>query len=240
MKLTKILLVFSTFLLNHAFSQTIKDIDGNVYKTTTINKMQWMTSNLAVKKFNNGEKITHAQSEQEWLFASANKTAAWCYYEDENGIDTKTILYNWYAVVDPRGLAPVGSHVPSTIEWKGFINSLGGVMDTPRKIVSKTGWETNQKYEEHVANAFNAKPVGSRYVNLTPMSHWYDGQSKGKYTNFWTSTSWNEKSTNDYAYRIGLAYNYPTIIHEMGDNFAGTLNLKGNGYSVRCVLDFIP
>lgn len=240
MKLVKILMLVSSFVLNFSMAQTVKDIDGNVYKLTTINKLQWTTSNLSVKRFKNGEKIMHAQTEQEWLYASKNKLPAWCYYEDENGVDTKTILYNWYAVVDPRGLAPMGSHIPTVSEWDDFINTLGGENVTPRKIMAKTGWETNQNFEEHPANVFNAKPVGSRYANLSPTTHWYDGKSKGKYTNFWTSTSWNQDLKLEYAYRIGLAHNYSSVINELEDGFAGTLNVKGNGYSVRCVLDFIP
>ncbi len=240
MKLVKILMLVSTFVLNFSMAQTVKDIDGNVYKLTTINKLQWTTSNLSVKRFKNGEKIMHAQTEQEWFYASKNKLPAWCYYEDENGVDTKTILYNWYAVVDPRGLAPMGSHIPTVFEWDDFINTLGGENVTPRKIMAKTGWETNQNFEEHPANVFNAKPVGSRYANLSPTTHWYDGKSKGKYTNFWTSTSWNQDLKLEYAYRIGLAHNYSSVINELEDGFAGTLNVKGNGYSVRFVLDFIP
>ncbi len=83
-------MLVSTFVLNFSMAQTVKDIDGNVYKLTTINKLQWTTSNLSVKRFKNGEKIMHAQTEQEWLYASKNKLPAWCYYEDENGVDTKT------------------------------------------------------------------------------------------------------------------------------------------------------
>ena len=49
-----------------------------------------------------------------------------------------------------------------------------------------------------------------------------------------------ENFQHEYAYRIGLAHNYSSVINELEDGFAGTLNVKGNGYSVRCVLDFIP
>jgi hypothetical protein len=34
-------------------------------------------------------------------------------------------LYNWYAVNDPRGLAPTGWHVPSDDEWTILTNYLG-------------------------------------------------------------------------------------------------------------------
>jgi len=240
MKIVIFLFVASILSLSFAFAQTVKDIDGNMYKLITINKLEWMTSNLSVKRFKNGEKIMHAQTEQEWYYAYQNEISAWCYYEDENGVDTKTILYNWYAVVDKRGLAPTGTHIPTVFEWTGFVNSLGGANATPRKIMAKSGWETYQHFEEHTANIFNAKPVGSRYVSLSPMSHWIDGKSKGKYTNFWTSTSLNQDLNPNYAYRIGLAYNYPAVINELESGIVGKLNEKGNGYSVRCVVDVIP
>ncbi len=35
-------------------------------------------------------------------------------------------LYNWYAVNDQRGLAPVGWHVPNNEEWDTLITYLGG------------------------------------------------------------------------------------------------------------------
>eukprot|EP01036_Dinobryon_divergens_P037733 gene37733-49418_t len=52
-------------------------------------------------------------------------TGAWCYYNSDpaNGrIYGK--LYNWYAVTDPRGIAPTGWHVPTDAEWSSIINYL--------------------------------------------------------------------------------------------------------------------
>jgi uncharacterized protein (TIGR02145 family) len=34
-------------------------------------------------------------------------------------------MYNWYAVNDPRGLAPTGWHVPTDAEWKTLEMELG-------------------------------------------------------------------------------------------------------------------
>ena len=36
-------------------------------------------------------------------------------------------LYNWYAVNDPIGLAPIGWHIPTDLEWATLSTKLGGV-----------------------------------------------------------------------------------------------------------------
>lgn len=35
-------------------------------------------------------------------------------------------LYNWYAINDPRGLAPAGWHIPSIDEFHNLTTCLGG------------------------------------------------------------------------------------------------------------------
>ncbi|MBK7522649.1 MAG: fibrobacter succinogenes major paralogous domain-containing protein [Saprospiraceae bacterium] len=35
-------------------------------------------------------------------------------------------LYNWYAINDPRGLAPQGWHIPNDEEWTTLETTLGG------------------------------------------------------------------------------------------------------------------
>lgn len=46
------------------------------------------------------------------------------------GTTTKTIkygrLYNWFAITDPRGIAPAGWHVPTDDEWMTLMDYLGG------------------------------------------------------------------------------------------------------------------
>jgi hypothetical protein len=83
-------------------------------ETVLIGNQEWTTKNLNVSKYRNGDIIPEVKDPKKW----ANlKTGAWCYYNNkpENGkIYGK--LYNWYAVNDPRGLAPEGFHVPSKVE----------------------------------------------------------------------------------------------------------------------------
>jgi len=70
-----------------------------------------------------GDAIPHVD-QSDW---NSTKTGAWCYYNnDESTNSTYGKLYNWYAVNDPRGLAPAGFHVASDNEWSALVNNQGG------------------------------------------------------------------------------------------------------------------
>ncbi len=109
-----------------------------------IGNQVWMIKNLDVNTFRNGEAIPEAKTEDEWIKAGEEGKSAWCYYENDpkNG-EKYGKLYNWYAVVDPRGLAPKGWHVPSDAEWSSLINYLGGNEIAGKKMKSKHGWKGN-------------------------------------------------------------------------------------------------
>ena len=100
----------------------LTDICGNNYPSVIIGQQEWMKKNLDVCKYRNGDIIPQVQDPTLW----ANLTSgAWCYYQ--NNTANGTIygkLYNYYAVVDPRGLAPQGWHVPSDAEWTQLENFL--------------------------------------------------------------------------------------------------------------------
>ncbi len=73
-----------------------------------------MATNLNTDKFANGDPIPEAKSEKAWIDACEKKQAAWCYFENKskNG-EIYGQLYNWYAVNDPRDLAPKGWRIPT-------------------------------------------------------------------------------------------------------------------------------
>lgn len=96
-------------------------------QSITLGTQVWMTKNLDVTTFRNGDRIPQAKTVEEWIFARENKQPAWCYYENKKKNGKKYgKLYNWYAVSDPRGLAPAGWHVPSDGEWTVLTDFLGG------------------------------------------------------------------------------------------------------------------
>ena len=124
-----ILLVLYVFLNVSLFGQTegagVTDNDNNFYKTVIIGTQEWMKSNLNVSHFRNGDVIAEAKTLKEWNDAYENQEAAWCYIENssKNG-HVYGRLYNFYAVNDPRGLAPLGFKIPSENDFIRLIEFL--------------------------------------------------------------------------------------------------------------------
>ncbi len=92
-------------------------------RTLTIGKQIWMAENLSVTHYRNGDPIRHASSVEEWNDAISKQEGAYCDYGNELGSGR---LYNWFAVSDSRGLAPVGWHVPTDEEWRELEAATGG------------------------------------------------------------------------------------------------------------------
>lgn len=119
------------------------DQEGNSLKVAKIGNQEWMSENLNVSHFRNGDIIPEVKSAEEWVrLGSEGKPA---YRTDpDNPEYTKKYgrLYNWYAVNDPRGLAPEGWHVPTYEEWKKMVDYLGGEVATAL-FIRVTGYDEN-------------------------------------------------------------------------------------------------
>jgi hypothetical protein len=87
-------------------TDTMTDIDGNVYKTIKIGNQVWMAENLKVTRYRNGDPIPKVTNNSKW---NNLKSGAYCIYNNDNAnISTYGLLYNWYAVDDSRNIAPEG------------------------------------------------------------------------------------------------------------------------------------
>jgi len=181
------------------------------FKTITINNQTWMVENLDVVVFSNGDTILEAKSSNDWLSASKNGQAAWCYYNDKDNSTTGK-LYNWFAVNDKRGIAPLGWKVPSNSDFEELTKSLGGEKIAGAKLKSTLGWGEKGTNE----SGFNAIPSGMRQFNA--------GFSNiDDYSYFWTST----ERKGDNAWYFGLGNKAP-----VAKTF---FSQKGNGFSIRCI-----
>jgi uncharacterized protein (TIGR02145 family) len=182
-----------------------------------IGKQIWMSENLNVDRFRNGDLIPEAKSSEAWERANDNKKPAWCYYDfnAENGKKYGK-LYNSYAVNDSRGLAPKGFHVPSDAEWTTLVNVLGGENVAGKKIKSKDGWESGNGDN---SSGFNGLPGGFCTYNG-------DFSSLGSYGLWWSSTA--------------SGYGGGDGIKRVVSSYSSRVNLdngQSDGVSVRCLRD---
>jgi hypothetical protein len=70
---------------------------------TDFESAKFDTEFCEITTFLNGDSILHAQSAKEWKEACKGKTAAWCYADP---IKKEGILYNYYVLLDERGIVP--------------------------------------------------------------------------------------------------------------------------------------
>jgi len=189
----------------------------SIAQTVTIGTQVWMTKNLDVSTFRNGDPIPQAKTDEEWVKAGDNKQPAWCYYENDPANGAKYgKLYNWYAVSDSRGLAPVGYHVPSDAEWTLLTDYLGGEEKAGDKMKSKQGWAEDGNGTN--SSGFSGLPGGNRY---------YSGTFNyiGKNGNWWSCTE-------NYTYHA-----WPCLLSCYLGNVSRYFNVKEGGFSVRCLRD---
>lgn len=190
-----------------SFAQSIK-----------IGTQVWMTKNLDVSTFRNGDPIPQVKSEEAWDKAGDNKQPAWCYYNNEPANATKHgKIYNGFAVYDPRGLAPKGWHIPSINEWEILINYLGGENSAGGKMKSTSGWKDYGNGTNTCG--FKGLPGGSR-------ESWGSFKHIGYWGNWWTST---EASPGGNVYIIHLFYE--------NENATFLSKWKKDGNYIRCIKD---
>lgn len=185
----------------------------NNSNTITIGTQVWMTTNLDVDHYRNGEAIP--QASDQWLNL---RTGAWCYYNNDSA--TGTVygkLYNWYAVNDPRGLAPAGWHIPSDKEWTILITYLGGesIAGGKLKEAGTIYWESPNSGATN-ESGFSALPGGFRYTNGTFINLRVNG-------NWWTST----EGEPFYAYCRYASFESAISVRSPG--------YKNSAFSVRCI-----
>jgi uncharacterized protein (TIGR02145 family) len=137
---------------------------SQTFKQVKIGSQIWMTQNLNVDRFRNGDLIPEAKTNEEWILASDQKRPAWCYYKNDPVLGAKYgKLYNWYAVNDPRGLAPAGWRVPLDNDWATLIQYLGGKFTAGPKMKSVLGWNSFQTGGSTYVTCPNCKNWNNEY-----------------------------------------------------------------------------
>jgi uncharacterized protein (TIGR02145 family) len=87
---------------------------------------QWMSKNLDAVLFRNGDAIMYAKNDEDWQYALEYQIPAYCFYNYDESNDLKFgKIYNWYAITDYRGLAPIGWRIPTAEDFEQLVNYLG-------------------------------------------------------------------------------------------------------------------
>lgn len=73
---TLLYILFIALMITIAFSNSVNA------QFVSIGKQKWMSKNLDVTTFRNGDTITHAQTEKEWDAAVNSGIPAWCYFDN--------------------------------------------------------------------------------------------------------------------------------------------------------------
>jgi uncharacterized protein (TIGR02145 family) len=221
---------------------TLKDFDGNIYKTVQIGAQVWMAENLRTSHYADGTAIQLVEDGAVWD-ALEMTDKAMCYYNNSTiNKDIYGALYTWAAAMNGaassaaspgsvQGACPDDWHLPSDAEWKELEIYLGMKQDDAdrpgfrgtnegSKLAGDSSLWTDEALENIAAfgtSGFNALPAGYNYNGT--FSHLGIG------TDFWSST----ESGDEYAW-IRFLFIYNSDVYRFTEN-------KNNGYSVRCIKD---
>jgi uncharacterized protein (TIGR02145 family) len=214
-KMKKILSIFVVLLTTAT---------GLAQQQVTIGNQEWKSHNLSVTAYRNGNIIPQVADPVQWASLT---TGAWCYINNDpatNAVYGK--LYNWYAVHDPRGLAPIGWHIPTTTEWTVLTTYLGGntIAGGKLKTTGTSLWNSPNVITSP-NSFFNAVPAGFRYGTSSTTAFRQPGVS----AYFWTN---NSSSNSGYA--------YATYILNLQADIISTVVEKRRGCTVRCIADPRP
>ena len=199
--------------------EIVKDIDGNIYNTITVNGQVWMVENLKTTRYRNGDSIVHLKDPTTFYNFYEG---AYCNYNNENNIaETYGRLYNWWVINDERKIAPEGWHVATDENWQSLVEYLGGLEVAGGKLkeVGLAHW--------NAPNADATNEVGFTALPGGYVSPGNDFENIGYYGYYWTST--NFAGQFDRAWIWIINNNFPSV---MKINFRIDM-----AASIRCVKD---
>ena len=227
-------------------TDSVTDIDGNVYTTVKIGNQWWMAENLRVTRYRNGDSLLFIGNLIKYEFDTLKwknliDTGAYCLgiadldsSNNSDFIQRRGLLYNWYAISGTGNIAPDGWHVPGDDDWKELemhlgmseeeannVNWRGSDEGNKLKLQKGDNWyEPTDKFEVWGSNESGFSAVGGN-------CRMYDGSLGAgvNYIGFW----WTSTLNNEQAWYRHLDYNKSTVFR-----YYGPLTY---GFSVRCVKD---
>jgi uncharacterized protein (TIGR02145 family) len=200
-------------IIGDAYKNTLQILTSETIK---IGNQIWMKKNLDVAYYRNGDEIRQIEDNTEWVNANYG---AWSYYNNDPALGAiYGKIYNWFAINDPRGLAPEGWHVASTEDYIELVKSL--------KDPDNGALEIKEKGTSHWLPP-NTGATNSSGMTMLPGGYrsyygkFYEIGLKG----VWWTSNMNEPNADYILIRNDTSY----IDFRYGVGWAGA--------SVRCVKD---
>ena len=210
--------------LTFTTSGFVTDYDGNAYGMVTIGSQVWLTSNLNVTHYRNGEVIPLVTDGTTW---SNLQNGAYCNYENSSlNADTYGKLYNFYTTVDSRGLCPIGWRVPTDNDWKELEMSLG----MSQTDADAYGWRgTNEGSKLKSTSGWNSDGNGTDISGFTALPGGYRDENGGTFSNIGNAAHFYTATEQDHstAWIRGLL--------NVNLNVNRAYYSKNKGFSVRCI-----
>ena len=178
--------------------------------TVRIGTQTWAIANLNVNTFRNGDTIPEAKTNKEWVAAGESGKPVWCYYNNDPANGPKYgKLYNWYAVNDPRGLAPAGWTTPTDADWAKLAYYSGGQAVSGEKMKSTSGWIEDDNGTNETG--FMGLPGGYRVENGTFLN-------LGSIGTWWSLTESKNLTAIDYYLSLGRSLGRSSSPKQRGES----------------------
>jgi|GEM_PF-1087497 len=224
-------------------SDTVRDIEGNVYRTIKIGNKIWMVDNLRTTKLNDGTSIQNITTDNIKFANGASgvlrTTPAMSWH---NNLDYNKFtfggLYNWFSL-ETRKLAPAGWRVATKEDWMelekylavngynfdGTKTTNGTVTKVLKSMASSQYWASAEK----TGAIGNNHPANNKSgLSLLPGGY-RDGDTWGTTgftAGYWAASWYDNANANSRFFSVA-----DTGVVQ------STIDLKQKAYAVRCVKD---
>jgi uncharacterized protein (TIGR02145 family) len=211
---------------------TVTDIDGNAYATVVIGTQTWITSNLRITHYQNGDPLVNAFTNIGYDWINGTNGGGYTFVNGDTTSVTLAaygLLYSSWAVTDSRNIAPVGWHVATLNDWE-ILEAYEGL---PAADTVAAYALNNSPFTDGAIGPI-LQTGGNSGLNLQLAGYYYGtfggALNFGLRGYYWTSTPYNS------------IYDYNTEVYgPTSGNYQGVLlNYSGGGneaLSVRCVKD---
>ena len=207
-------------------TEYLTDQSGNTYKTVKIGSNVWMAENFKAEQYSNGDKI------QEYKEGSGEKGPR---YKPYFGVrNDGNHIYSWLTVIDPRGIAPDGWHVPTKADWDELLSNCKSDKD----LLSISGWPIvyirgyyqqldcpncknwNESYRSQVPchKCKNSRKIQGKYISKESISmngnnrlkfniKFVDLEPRNSLIEYWSSQYANSSNSEMYYFYLSFFQN---------------------------------